>query len=77
MVFRAVKDSRFPDCGQHPIIHKNGLIEQAHKILKTVIIARKVSWLSVLLIFLLGIRVTPNGLNYSFTVVTGGNAKVP
>lgn len=60
----------------HP--QTNGLVERAHRTLKTAIIARKESWLSALPIVLLGMRITPNESNYSsFTAVTGSHAQVP
>ena len=60
----------------HP--QTNGMIERAHRTLKTAIIARKESWLSALPIVLLGIRITPNESGYSpFSAVTGTNAQIP
>ena len=60
----------------HP--QSNGLIERAHRTIKTAMIARKESWLSALPIVLLGIRITPNESTYSpFTAVTGSNAQIP
>ena len=56
----------------------NGLIERAHRTLKTAIIARKESWLSALPIALLGIRSTPNESGYApFTAVTGAAMLLP
>lgn len=60
----------------HP--QTNGMVERAHRTLKTAIMARKESWLTALPIVLLGIRITPNESTYSpFTAVTGSYAQVP
>ena len=67
---------RLRTCAYRP--QTNGMIERAHRTLKTAIIARKESWLSALPIVLLGIRITPNETGYSpFTSVTGANAQIP
>lgn len=56
-------------------LQTNGLIKCAHRTLKLAIIAKKEPWLSALPI-VLGIRVTPDELNYSpFTAVSEGNAQ--
>ena len=59
-------------------LQSNGLIERAHRTLKTAIMARGESWLSALPIVLLGIRSTPNESGFSpFTAVTGSTILVP
>lgn len=60
----------------HP--QSNGMIERAHRTIKTAITARKQSWLDALPIVLLGIRSMPNDSNFSpFTAVTGGAFLLP
>ena len=56
----------------------NGLIERAHRTIKTAIVARKQSWLDALPIVLMGIRSAPNASGYSpFTALTGDAFLLP
>ena len=56
----------------------NGLIERFHRTLKSAIMARKANWYISLPIVLLGLRMSPNSLNFSpFTAVTGSYMLVP
>lgn len=56
----------------------NGLVERAHRVLKTAITARAQDWLTALPIVLLGMRMIPasNGVS-PFTAVTGGHLLCP
>ncbi|XP_045110889.1 uncharacterized protein LOC123504442 [Portunus trituberculatus] len=56
----------------HP--SSNGLLERAHRTLKTAIIARGQEWIQSLPVVLLGLRTMPNESGYSpFTAVTGSS----
>ena len=60
----------------HP--QSNGFIERFHRTLKAAIMARKTNWYASLPIVLLGLRMSPNSLNYSpFTAVTGAYMLCP
>jgi len=60
----------------HP--QSNGYIERFHRTLKAAIMARRENWLLSLPIILLGIRMSPNSLDYSpFTAVTGAYILCP
>lgn len=56
----------------------NGMVERAHRTLKTAIMARGDNWIQCLPIVLLGIRATPNESGYSpFTAITGSSLLFP
>ena len=56
----------------------NGLVERAHRTLKTAIMARRQDWLAALPVVLLGLRTLPNDSGFSpFTAVTGGLLMCP
>ena len=60
----------------HP--QTNGIIERAHRTIKTAITARKQAWLDALPVILLGLRSIPNESGYSpFTAVTGDHLLLP
>ena len=60
----------------HP--QSNGMIERAHRTIKTALKARKENWLQALPIVLLGIRNTPNENGFSpFNAVTGTSLLLP
>lgn len=60
----------------HP--QSNGFIERLHRTLKTALMARDSNWYLSLPIVLLGLRMSPNSLNYSpFTAVTGTHMLCP
>ena len=67
---------RLRTCSYHP--ESNGVIERAHRTIKSAIMARKESWLTAFPVVLFGTRIIPNESNYSpFTCVTGTNILVP
>ena len=56
----------------------NGMIERAHRYIKTAIMARKQAWIDALPIVLLGIRSIPNESGFSpFTALTGSDLLLP
>lgn len=60
----------------HP--QSNGFIERLHRTLKSALMARNSNWYLSLPVVLLGIRMSPNSLNYSpFTAVTGAYMLCP
>lgn len=60
----------------HP--SSNGMLERAHRTLKTAIIARGQEWIQSLPVVLLGLRTIPNESGYSpFTAVTGSQLMFP
>ena len=60
----------------HP--ETNGIIERAHRTIKTAIMARKQNWLDALPIVLLGLRSIPNDSGLSpFTALTGNHILMP
>lgn len=60
----------------HP--QSNGMIERAHRTIKSALKARKENWLQALPVILLGIRNTPNENGFSpFSTVTGTSLLIP
>lgn len=60
----------------HP--QSNGFIERLHRTLKSSLMARAESWYTSLPVVLLGLRMSPNSLQYSpFTAVTGSYMLCP
>ena len=60
----------------HP--QSNGMIERAHRTIKTALKTKDESWIRALPMVLLGIRMTPNESGYApFTAVTGSYINIP